>query len=106
MTYSVVILGQARRDVDHIFNWLAERSSPGATRWYDAFTEAVERLSHDADECGLVPESDQIDIEIRQRLFKTRHGLLYRIVFNIVGDEARILRVREPGQRPLTRNDI
>ena len=69
MTYSVVILGQARRDVDHIFNWLAERSSPGATRWYDAFTEAVERLRHDADGYGLAPESGQVDIEIRQRLF-------------------------------------
>jgi hypothetical protein len=47
--------------------------------------------------CSIAPENAEFDFELRQALFKTRHGVPYRCVFTVVDDEVRILRVRGPG---------
>ncbi len=44
--------------------------------------------------------------ELRQFLFKTRRGRTYRGVFAVVNHEVRIVRVRGPGQGPLTDNEL
>jgi plasmid stabilization system protein ParE len=41
MTYTVVILARARRDVQQIYDWIAERSPEGAERWFASFEEAT-----------------------------------------------------------------
>jgi hypothetical protein len=38
--------------------------------------------------------------------FKTRHGRTYRILFLLADQEVRVLRVRGPGQRPVSKRDI
>lgn len=48
--------------------------------------------------CGLAPESENHRDEIRQRIFKTRRGLPYRILFVVRGDVIYLLHVRGPGQ--------
>lgn len=44
--------------------------------------------------------------EVRQCLFKTRRGRTYRALYTIVEDEVRVLRVRGPGQAPLTDDEL
>jgi plasmid stabilization system protein ParE len=46
MTYRVQLAGQAEADIDRIFVWLFERSLDGASRRYEAFWEAAERLKY------------------------------------------------------------
>ncbi len=102
----VVTLPQAEADICVIFDYLYARSPQGAVAWLDAYDRAQVRLSLHADGCPLVDEYEYFDIEVRQSLFRTRRGRPYRLLFVIVDDEVRILRVRGPGQPDLTDNDL
>jgi hypothetical protein len=48
----------------------------------------------------LAPESQDVEFEVRQALFKTRRGCVYRALFFIERSTVYILRVRGPGQAP------
>lgn len=100
MAFRVQVLRRADRDVDRILWWLSEKqkSPSGATTWFRAYQTALQRLAETADSQSLAPESEYAAHEVRHVLFKTRRGRVYRILFTIVGDEARVLHVRGPGQ--------
>jgi hypothetical protein len=48
--------------------------------------------------CPLAAENDYVDFEVREVLFKTRRGLMYRVLFTIREPTIFILHVRGPGQ--------
>jgi len=106
MTYVVVVLRRAQWDVDHIYDWIAKRSPAGAESWYSALKRAVTGLSHHPESCSLAPESQELHREIRQCFFKTRRGRLYRLLFIVAESEVRILRVRGPGQPPVSHQEV
>jgi plasmid stabilization system protein ParE len=106
MSYRVVLLARARLDVARIYDWIADRSTEGAQRWFDQFEKATVTLETNPFIAPLAPESGSFDIEVRQILFRTRSGNRYRAVFTVVDDEVRILRVRGPGQPPLRPIDV
>lgn len=106
MSWSVRLLPQADRDAIEIISYIARRSADGAQRWRDAFVAARERVRSNPYSCGVAPESSALRVELRQALFHTRSGRTYRAVFVVAGDEAVVLRVRGPGQRPLRRRDL
>ncbi len=103
---TVTVLRRARRDIDHILEWIGKRSRPGAARWHAALQEAVAGLREDPTRFALAPESEDLGQPVRERLFKTRRGRVYRLLFLVVGSDVRILRVRGPGQAPLTEDEI
>jgi plasmid stabilization system protein ParE len=100
MSFLVRVLRRAERDVEEILHFIAEvRKAPnGALRWYRAYEAALNRLAKEAGTLPLAPESDYVEYEIRQILFRTRKGRTYRMLSTIVGDEVRVLHVRGPGQ--------
>lgn len=106
MTLRVTILALAQIDAESIYEWILQRSQAGAAAWYAAFETAVGKVADEADSCALAPESDDIGIPLRQRLFRTRHGRRYRLVFTVTENEVRILRVRGPGQPPVERSNL
>jgi plasmid stabilization system protein ParE len=106
MNRTLRILARARADVEGIFIYLVRRSPQGAIAWYLAYGRAVEGIGSDPESFALAPEADRLQRAIRQALFKTRRGRLYRIVFEILEREIVILRVRGPGQAPLRRKDV
>ena len=106
MSYRVHILQQAALDFEEIIAWLAGRSPQGAARLMASFDDAVERLGRNPYASPVAAESEDLGIEVRHILFRTRAGRTYRAVFLIEGDEVRILRVRAPGHRPLRRGDL
>ena len=106
MTFLIRVLGRAQADVDNIYLWLCQRSPMGAIAWYAVLLEKLAELGDNASSCSIAPESARIGVELRQAFFKTRRGRTYRLLFVIVGAEARVLRVRGPGQRPVTRLDV
>jgi plasmid stabilization system protein ParE len=106
MTFQVRLLTRAQEDADQIYLWLRERSPMGAVAWYTALLKKIDDLAVTATACFPAPEASPLDIEIRQAFFKTRRGRTYRLLFIIDGNEVRILRVRGPGQRPVTRSDV
>src|SRR5262245_59001885 len=107
MTYRVVVYRRARSDVRAIFDWLAERSSSGALRWRQAFDEMIERLETNPLGFARIEEADDlIQRNLRQILFKTRGGRIYRAIFVVLGNHVHVLRVRGPGQPPITDEDL
>jgi plasmid stabilization system protein ParE len=106
MSFTLTILPRAERDVQHIFNWIAQRSPNGANRWYAAFEEAARKATVNPISCSVASEAAQLNVDLRQFLFKTRRGRVYRGVFKVVGNEVFVLRVRGPGQPPLDADEL
>lgn len=102
MSFSVWELPRAKEDKQAILEWLLGRSRQGAAAWLDASDDALDRLRGNADSCGQALENhDCPQVDVRQLLFKTRRGRVYRIVFFIDQRDVFVLRVRGPGQPPL-----
>jgi len=106
MKFNVKALRKAEADVRSITKYLYERSPQGAAAWLDAYRQARTRLASNADRCGQADEDEHFDIDVKQALFKTRRGRIYRMLFTIVGNEVRILRIRGPGQAPVVAQDL
>jgi len=104
--YAVRILPRAEHDVREIFRWIDERSPEGALRWWAAFNEAVSSLSQQPTVFSRAPEALLVDRDLRQVLFRTAHGRYYRVLYVIVESEARVLRVRGPGQPELAPDEL
>ena len=51
---------------------------------------------------GLAPESDQVDEEIRQYIYRTKSRRANRALYTVRGDTVYILCIRRPGQRLLS----
>jgi hypothetical protein len=106
MTFNVHELRRAKWDKRHIFEWLFERSPRGATASLDAYDQMIERLRAMADTLPLAHESREFDLEVKQILFKTKRGRIYRAVFHLAGADVYILRVRGPGQAPVGPDEL
>ena len=107
MRFFVRELPRAIEDKRQILRWLLERSRQGAAAWLNAYDDALQRLEQNADSYGQAPENDECPlVDVRQALFKTRRGRVYRIVLFIEGTDAYILRVRGPGQPPLQADEL
>ena len=106
MPYQVVIVGKAAADLQHMHDWLHERSPTGAARWYKAFEAAIDALAADAGTYPKALEGPKLGEDIRECLFGTRSGKRYRVLFAIEQSRVFVLRIRGPGQRPLRRRDI
>ena len=98
MKYQVIVLSRAQQDIQRIYEWIAQRSASGAARWFNRFTDALATLSENPKSCGLAPENEFVDQEIRHLIFKTRKGRHYRALFTITENPVDVLHVRGPGQ--------
>jgi hypothetical protein len=78
----------------------------GALAWLDAYDSLLERLQQDAATCGEAPESRACDFDVRQALFKTRRGRVYRVLFFLEGQDVFVVRLRGPGQAPTVPEDM
>ena len=105
MKFRLVITRRAILDRDACFEFIHQANADAALRWLNAFDDAVRAISF-APHSGFAPEAKDLDEEIRQKLFKTRHGRPYRILFLIRGKLIYILHVRGPGQNLMTPEEI
>jgi len=106
MMFQVHELARAQADVRAIAHWLAGRSPRGARAWLRAYDDLIERLEKQASSFGPAYENDDCEFDVRQALFKTRRGRVYRALFFIQGQDVYILRVRGPGQAPVDPSEL
>ncbi len=104
--YAVRELPRAQNDIAGIFAWLKKRSPQGAATWIDAYDACVAEIANSPTQFPLADENPVGGIEIRQSLFRTALGNRYRVVFCVRNDIVYILRVRGPGQPPLSDDEI
>lgn len=106
MSYNVQVMQRTQEDVLQIVEWINERSMQGASTWYAAYERMLERLQEQPLACGQALEAKQLGRDLREAMFKTPQGNVYRGVFLVEGESVFLLRVRGPGQSPLTRADL
>ena len=97
MSYRVHELPRAVADVERIARWLCEHSVRGAAAWMNAYEEMVARLERGALAFAAAPEVHP-EFDVKQALFKTRKGRVYRALFFVQDENVYLLRVRGPGQ--------
>jgi plasmid stabilization system protein ParE len=98
MAFEVVLLHQAQADFDSILAWFAEKAPNSLHKWLDSYERILSRLEHDPSAFTLAPEDEVLKSSIRQSLFWTGGGHVYRLLFVIAGDKVRVLHIRGPGQ--------
>ena len=98
MSFDVELSARAERDFQSIVDYLAKRSTSGATSWIDAFEAMTLALPASAETHPLAPENDDHVETIRNALFKTRRGRTYRAVYIIRAGRVFITHIRGPGQ--------
>jgi plasmid stabilization system protein ParE len=88
MTYRVRPLRKAQQDVDAILTGIIdERKTPqGAAAWLEAYDTAAAAIANNPERHSHAPENSLLDFELRQFLFKTKKGRMYRGIFTIVQD--------------------
>jgi len=106
MTFRVHELRRAQGDIRGITEWLALRSRQGAIAWLRAYDKLLLRLAKDARLFGPAAENPACELDVRQALFKTPRGRIYRALFFITGEDVYILRVRGQGQAPVSPDDL
>lgn len=106
MRFRVEISRESEQNATAIFEWIEGRSSDGARRWWEAFTTVLESLTKHPESFALAPEADAFDEAIRDAIFKTRHGRLYRLLFVIRGSTVHVVTVRGAGQDLVSPDDI
>jgi plasmid stabilization system protein ParE len=106
MPYTVRTLSRAQNDAQQIYDWIKERSPEGALKWWAAFRDACHSLKQNPERHSLAIEAELTGRDLRQLLFKTRHGNYYQLVYIVISDEVHILRVRGPGQPDLTPDEL
>ena len=97
MRYRVVITDPADRNFREHFQWIRERSPQGAAAWRARIIEAVQSLETSPERHPLARESAAFPVEIRC-LLSGKNRSAFRILFQIKGEEVRVLAIRRPSQ--------
>ena len=106
MSLQVQFSQRAKRDVREIQSWIKGRSSQGAANWLASLERAVIQLTEFAVSSPAAPEADEIGVDLKQRMFKTRRGNSFRLLFIVRGDTVHILAVRGAGQNLVSDDNI
>ena len=78
----------------------------GCRNWLAALEKCISHLSEFAASSAAAPEADDLGIHLLQRMFKTRRGNSYRLLFIICAETVHILALRGMGQDLLHDGDI
>ena len=97
MRHRVVITDPADRNFRDHFEWIRERSPQGAEAWRTRIIEAVRSLEISPERHPLARESAAFPVEIRCLLPGKNHSA-FRILYQIKGNEVRVLAIRRPSQ--------
>lgn len=107
MTFRVIILPQAHRDIDRNADWWADHHSVAqAVRWSDAIYDQIETLADLPESNALSVENDDFPYEIRDKLVGLGPRPSYRAVFTIKDDMVCVLTVRRGAQGVLRPSNV
>ena len=105
MSYRVFVTKNTKSNIRDYFLRAAEKAPLAAERWLDRFESAIASLSVHPQRCGLAPENDAVEPEIRQLLFG-RPGSVFRVLFTVAGTEVQVLHIRRAVMDTATQAEI
>ncbi|MEX2119211.1 MAG: type II toxin-antitoxin system RelE/ParE family toxin [Pirellulales bacterium] len=105
MIYHVIISPNAKANLRAYCLHAAQHAPATAARWLDRFESALATLSVEPRRCGLAPENDRVDAEIRQFIFGKGRSI-FRALFAIEGDKVHILHIRRAAMDVATPEEL
>lgn len=105
MAFRVLVDPAALVEAEEALLWLHQRAPKEAERWFHGLWTAIESLQEMPTRCPLAPESPALRRSIRQLLFGKPPDV-YRVLFVVVNDEVRVLRIRHGAREQLEEEDI
>ena len=102
MAFRVLVDPVALVEAEEAYLWLLERAPREARAWFDGLWKAIESLRDMPNRCPIAAESIALERSIRQLLFGKPPDV-YRVLFVVVNDEVRILRIRHGARGGLGR---
>lgn len=105
MSFEIEYTPQAQGELVDVYLWIKARAPLTAARWRDDLIAKVESLASSPSQHRLAPESCRFPVEIRQLLFRKRHGQ-FRILFTIADNRVVILSLRHHSRKPLQEGDL
>ena len=106
MNFRVRLTAEAVRNQNEIADWIAERSVNGALSWLDELDQVLQQVSTSPMSFPLAVEDEFCDKELRNALFGTRNGRVFRAIFYIDGDSVIVTHLRGPDQQDLSADDL
>jgi len=104
MILKIVLTDRAARALDEAYLWYAERAPEAATRWYNGFLDALDKLTTNPERCTIAPESRKIGTEIRQILYGRQRS--YRALFIIREQTVIVLHIRHTARREASPEEL
>jgi toxin ParE1/3/4 len=101
MKFTVIITTQAQQDLEGIYAYIAADSPETALTWYLEMLDAIESLATFPQRCPLAPESPEMLYELRHLIRGN-----YRIIYETVGSEVRVVQVRHARRRPASPDEL
>lgn len=105
MSYRVIVLPNARRNLEHYYQHAAKHAPLTAAKWLDRFQAEIETLAHLPERWPLAAESSDLQLPIRQMLFGRRQSG-FRVLFTIEADEVRVLHIRRSTMDRASLDDV
>ena len=106
MSFRVQLTAEAVRNQNEIADWIARRSVVGALAWLDALDRILRQLSVSPTSFPKAAEDEFCHRELRNTLFGTRKGRVFRAVFYVDGDHVIVTHLRGPDQKALSDDDL
>ncbi len=97
MLHRVIITDPADGNFRDHFQWIRERSPQGAEAWRIRIINAIKSLEIAPERHALARESAAFPVEIHC-LLSGKNRSVFRILYQIKGDEVRVLAIRRPSQ--------
>jgi uncharacterized protein (DUF2249 family) len=97
MPRRIIITDPADENFRDHFLWIRDRSPQGAEAWRTRIINAIKSLEIAPERHALARESAAFPVEIRC-LLSGKNRSAFRILYQIKGDEVRVLAIRRPSQ--------
>ena len=103
--FAVIFQPPAVDDLEAAYAWIFERSPQNAAKWFNGFVDAIQSLELNPCRCGIAPENDAVEPEIRQLLYGKRWNV-YRALFTVTEDSVRVLHIRHAAREAMSAHEL
>ena len=106
MAFEVSLSPRAIADIENVYLWLKEQNPAFANEWFQGLSDALVSLEQLPARCPVAAESQELDREVRQLLYRKSKRTAFRILFGISVNEVFVYRIRHTSQQYLTEEEL
>ena len=106
MSFRVQLTSEALRNQNEMADWIMQRSVAGALAWLNALDRVLRQVSTSPLSFPIAAEDEFSHRELRNALFGTRKGRVFRAIYYVDGDRVIVTHLRGPAQQALSDDDL